>query len=67
MEIDDFKAYQKKLQGYHLPFYMHEKYERIPEDDPGNRYKVRGKKMPFQEVKKMVQEIRDKREKDRQD
>jgi len=47
MEIDDFKAYQKKLQGYHLPFYMHEKYERIPEDDPGNRYKVRGKKMPF--------------------
>ena len=54
MEIDDPKAYQKKLKGYHLPFFMHEKYERIPEDDPGNRYKVRFKKIPFSDVRKVV-------------
>lgn len=44
---------------------MHEKYERIPEDDPGKKYKIRFKKIPFSDVKKVVQEIRDKREKDK--
>ena len=54
MEIDDLKAYQSKIKGYHMPFFMHEKYERIPENDPGHRYKVRYKKIPFSEVKKVV-------------
>jgi len=65
MEIDDKKAYKSKIKGYHMPFFMHEKYERIPENDPGNRYKIRNKKIPFMEVKKVVQEIRDKREKEK--
>ena len=65
MEIDDLKTYQGKIKGYHMPFFMHEKYERIPESDPGHRYKVRYKKIPFSEVKKVVQEIRDKRERDK--
>lgn len=46
---------------------MHEKFERIPEDDPGNRYKIRSKKIPFSDVRKVVEEIRDKREKDKHD
>ncbi|CDW77792.1 UNKNOWN [Stylonychia lemnae] len=67
MELDIPQAYQKKLKGFHLPFFIHEKYERIPEDDPGQRYKVRFKKIPFSDVKKVVQEIREKREKDKND
>eukprot|EP00347_Sterkiella_histriomuscorum_P016688 403352238 len=65
MELDNSQAYQKKLKGFHMPFFMHDKYERIPEDDPGKRYKIRFKKIPFSDVKKVVQEIRDKREKDK--
>lgn len=65
MELDDKEAYQKKMKGFHLPFYMHEKLSRIPDDDPANKYKVRFKKIPFSDVRKVVEEIRDKREKDK--
>lgn len=54
MELDYPEIYQKKLKGFHLPFFIHDKYERIPEDDPGHRYKVRFKKIPFSDVKKVV-------------
>lgn len=54
MELDDQRSYQSKLKGFHLPFFMHEKYERIPEDDPGQKYKIRNKKLPFSDVKKVV-------------
>lgn len=54
------------MRGYCIPFSMKDKYERIPEDDPGHRYKVKRQKIPFSEVKKAVSEIREKREKERQ-
>jgi hypothetical protein len=67
MEIDDKKAYTEKMKGFHLPFYIHEKNARIPEDNPGQRYKVKKHKIPFSDVKKVVQEIREKREKEKYD
>ena len=59
------KAYTAKVKGFHNPFHIHEKLSRIPEDDIGHKYKIRNKKVPFSDVKKIVQEIRDKREKDK--
>ena len=46
---------------------MHEKLTRIPDDDPANKYKIRFKKIPFSDVRKVVEEIRVKRENDKQE
>ena len=46
---------------------MHERMDRLSENDIGKKYKVRFKKIPFSDVKKVVQEIREKREKDKYD
>jgi len=50
-----------------LAFNIRDKKSRVPEDDPGHRYKVKHKKIPFSDVKKMVEEIREKREKEKND
>ena len=48
-----------------MPFYLHDKATRVEEDDIGHNYKVKNKKLPFSDVKKIVADIRDKRERDR--
>lgn len=65
--MDDQNLYKQKIKGFNLAFSIREKYERIPEDDPGHRYKVKNKKVAFAEVKKLVKQIREKREKAKQD
>ena len=62
MQIDDFQSYKKKIKGYCLAFSLHEKVK----EEQGTGYKVRAKKIPFKEVKKMVQEIKIKRERERE-
>lgn len=37
-----------------MPFFMHERYDRLAESDVGKKYKVRFKKIPFSDVKKVV-------------
>lgn len=59
----DPNYYRKKTKGFTLPFNIRDKSMRIPEDDLANRYKVRNKKHPFANVKELVKEIRDQREK----
>ena len=54
------------MKGYHIPFHLHDKYTRIPEDDIANRYKIKLKKIPFQDVRRAVQEIKEKREREEQ-
>lgn len=67
MELDDAKAYSNKIKGFHVGFYMNDKFTRVPHDDLGHKYKVRHRKKAFADVKKVVTEIREKREKDRLD
>lgn len=62
MCIDNPNEYRKMMKGYNIPFNMREKYTRVDDDDIAHKYKVRYKKIPFSDVKKMVQDIRDKRE-----
>lgn len=62
LEFEDPNVYRKKIKGFSLAFHIKGKNYRIPDDDPAHKYKVRYKKIPFSDVKKMVQEIRDKRE-----
>lgn len=56
--------FRQKIKGYCLAFNIRDKYERISKDDIGSRYKVKNKKHDFNDVKKVVQEIREKRERD---
>ena len=65
LEIDDLRQYQSKMKGFHMPFYLHDKATRVEDDDIGHNYKVKNKKLPFSDVKKIVADIRDKRERDR--
>jgi hypothetical protein len=50
MQLDDFNTYRKKLKGYCLAFSIKDK----TKDEEGLKYKVRYKKIPFAEVKKVV-------------
>ena len=54
MGVDDKRIYMKKMKGFHLPFYLHDKNPRIPDNDPGHRYKIRNKKVPFSDVRRIV-------------
>lgn len=47
-----------------MPFYLHEK-ARNDGDDAGAGYKARNVKKPFSDVKKIVAEIREKREREK--
>jgi len=63
LEIDDGKAYRKKMKGFHLPFNTKEKHYRIPDDSLFKKAKKMDERTAAK-IKRILQQRKEEREKE---